>query len=396
MDGPAAQRSNLLTKRCALGADQDVPHSPASQASRYADAMASATNSSKSPAPDPDHVDRLSRFITGLPKAELHLHIEGSLEPEMLVELAARNGVELPFADVEAVRAAYSFTNLQSFLDIYYQGAAVLQTEADFYDLMKAYLVRAHADGVVRTEMFFDPQTHTERSIGFDVFMPGFLKAMADAETEMGVSTGLIMCFLRHLPGSAAVETFHAAADYHDQLLGVGLDSAEVGNPPENFVEAFDLAAEAGLHRVTHAGEEGPPSYITGALDALGAERIDHGVRAEEDPALMDRLAMSGIALTVCPRSNLELCVIDDLADHNLKRLADAGLTITLNSDDPAYFGGYVAKNYLDTALALDLTEADLVSFARNSIDATFASAEQQAEWTRSLDDYVDGFGLSG
>lgn len=333
--------------------------------------------------------DELARFITGLPKAELHLHIEGSLEPEMLVALAERNGVELPFADVEAVRAAYSFTNLQSFLDIYYQGAGVLQTRDDFYDLMWAYLVRAHADGVVRSEIFFDPQTHTERDIGFDVFMPGFLDAMADAESEMGISSGLIMCFLRHLPGSAAVETFHAAADYHHRLLGVGLDSAEVGNPPENFIEAFDLAAAAGLHRVAHAGEEGPPAYITGALDALGVERIDHGVRAEEDPELMARLAESDIALTVCPRSNLELCVVDDLADHNLKRLAAAGLTITINSDDPAYFGGYIAKNYLDTALALDLSTAELAEFARNSLDASFVPATQKAEWNVALDHYL-------
>jgi len=331
----------------------------------------------------------LQDFVRGLPKAELHLHIEGSLEPELMVALAARNGMDLPYADTEQVRAAYSFSNLQSFLDIYYQGAAVLQTEADFYDLMHAYLQRAHADGVVRAEIFFDPQTHTERGIGFDVFMPGFLHAIADAETECGISAGLIMCFLRHLPGSAAVETFHQAAPYHDQLIGVGLDSAEVGNPPENFVEAFALARDAGLHLVAHAGEEGPPAYIVSALDALGAERIDHGVRCEEDPALVARLAESQTALTVCPRSNLELCVVDDLTQHNLKRLMAAGLKVTINSDDPAYFGGYVAKNYLDTAVALSLTPEDLAQLARNSLEASFAPTPDQARWIEALDDYL-------
>ncbi|MEE9415848.1 MAG: adenosine deaminase [Acidimicrobiales bacterium] len=323
-------------------------------------------------------------WVRALPKAELHLHIEGSLEPELLFELAERNGISLPYSDVEAVRAAYSFSDLQSFLDIYYQGASVLRTEQDFHDLMAAYLQRAHADGVRRTEIFFDPQTHTERGIGFDVFMPGFTSAIESAEAELGISSGLIMCFLRHLPGAAAVETFHEAADHLDSIIGVGLDSAEVGNPPEGFVEAFDLAAEAGLHRVAHAGEEGPPAYIWGALDALGVERIDHGVRSEDDPALLARLAEEQIPLTMCPLSNLELCVVGDLADHNIGRLLDQGLMVTINSDDPAYFGGYVGDNYLATAAALNLSRDQLTQLANNSIEASFATVDQKATWLTS------------
>ena len=331
----------------------------------------------------------MAAFVRGLPKAELHLHIEGTLEPEMLFELAGRNGVELPFEDAAAVRAAYSFTDLQSFLEIYYQGAAVLQTEADFYDLMAAYLRRAHADGVRRAEMFFDPQTHTERGIGFDVFMEGFTAAMAEAEASSGISSALIMCFLRHLPGEAACDTFRAAEGWLDRIVGVGLDSSEVDHPPEEFAEAYAMARAAGLRPVAHAGEEGPPAYITGALDALGAERIDHGVRCEEDPALVARLVDSQTPLTVCPLSNLALCVVDDLADHNLKRLLDAGLRVTINSDDPAYFGGYVADNYLAAAAALGLARADLARCARNSLEACFAPEPQRRSWLAELDAYL-------
>ena len=331
----------------------------------------------------------LSAFVRGLPKAELHLHIEGTLEPEMLFELAGRNGVELPFTDEAAVRAAYSFTDLQSFLDIYYQGAAVLQTPQDFYDLMAAYLRRAHADGVRRAEMFFDPQTHTERGVGFGVFMEGFTSAMADAEAATGISSGLIMCFLRHLPGEAACDTFRAAEAWLDRIIGVGLDSSEADHPPEEFAEAYAMARAAGLRPVAHAGEEGPPSYITGALDALGAERIDHGVRCEEDPALVRRLAEAQTPLTVCPLSNLALCVVDDLAGHNLKRLLDAGLKVTINSDDPAYFGGYVADNYLAAASALGLTRAELTQCARNSLEASFAAADQKQAWLADLGAYL-------
>ena len=323
--------------------------------------------------------------MRGLPKAELHLHIEGTLEPEMLFELAGRNGVELPFTDEAAVRAAYSFTDLQSFLDIYYQGAAVLQTGQDFYDLMAAYLRRAHADGVRRAEMFFDPQTHTERGVGFDVFMEGFTSAMADAEAATGISSDLIMCFLRHLPGEAACDTFRAAEAWLDRIIGVGLDSSEADHPPEEFAEAYAMARAAGLRPVAHAGEEGPPSYITGALDALGAERIDHGVRCEEDPALVRRLAEAQTPLTVCPLSNLALCVVDDLSGHNLKRLLDAGLKVTINSDDPAYFGGYVADNYLAAASALGLARAELAQCARNSLEASFAAADQKQAWLADL-----------
>ena len=331
----------------------------------------------------------LAGFVRGLPKAELHLHIEGTLEPEMLFELAGRNRVELPFEDEAAVRAAYSFTDLQSFLDIYYQGAAVLQTTQDFYDLMAAYLRRAHADGVRRAEMFFDPQTHTDRGVGFEVFMEGFTSAMADAEASSGISSALIMCFLRHLPGEAACETFRAAEGWLDDIIGVGLDSSEVDHPPEDFAEAYTMARAAGLRPVAHAGEEGPPAYITGALDALAAERVDHGVRCEDDPDLMARLVAAQTPLTVCPLSNLALCVVDDLADHNLKRLLDAGLKVTINSDDPAYFGGYVADNYLAVATALGLSRAELARCARNSLEACFAPAAQKQAWVSELDAYL-------
>jgi adenine deaminase len=328
-------------------------------------------------------------FIRGLPKAELHLHIEGTLEPELMFQLAARNGIDLPFGSVEEVRAAYEFDDLQSFLDIYYQGASVLQTEQDFYDLMQAYLVRAVADGVRRAEIFFDPQTHTDRDIGFPVFMEGFLRAIADAEADSGISAGLIMCFLRHLPGDAAVETWHRASDYHDRILGVGLDSSEVGNPPELFADAYGLARAAGLHSVAHAGEEGPPDYITGALDALGAERIDHGVRCEEDPELMRRLVEEGRPLTMCPLSNVKLRVFDRLEDHNLMRLLNRGVRVTINSDDPAYFGGYVGDNYIATAAALRLDEWDLARLARNSIEATFLHPDAKDRLIAELEAYV-------
>jgi adenosine deaminase len=317
-------------------------------------------------------------FVRSLPKAELHLHIEGTLEPEMMVALAERNGIELPFATVDEVRAAYEFSDLQSFLDIYYQGAAVLVTEQDFYDLMFAYLERAAADGVRRAEIFFDPQTHTERGIEFPVFMDGFTRAIADAEKHWGLSAALIMCFLRHLSGDAAIGAWHAAEPFADRIIGVGLDSGEVGNPPEWFAQAYAFARAAGLHSVAHAGEEGPPQYITGALDALGAERIDHGVRCDEDSALVERLVSEEIPLTMCPLSNVKLRVFDRLEDHNLKRLLNRGVRVTINSDDPAYFGGYVLDNYVATAEALDLSREDLIALARNSIEASFLGAEDK------------------
>lgn len=317
-------------------------------------------------------------FIRALPKAELHLHIEGTLEPEMMFDLAARNGIDLPFANVEEVRAAYEFSDLQSFLDIYYQRAAVLVTEQDFFDLMYAYLERAAADGVRRAEIFFDPQTHTERGIGFSVFMGGFTRAMQAAYNEWGISAALIMCFLRHLPGEAAVETWSEAAPYADLMIGVGLDSSEVGNPPEWFAAAYQLARDAGLRAVAHAGEEGPPAYIVGALDSLGAERIDHGVRSAEDPALIERLVAERIPLTMCPLSNVKLRVFDRLEDHNLKDLLDRGVRVTINSDDPAYFGGYALDNYVAAAEALNLSRDDLITLARNSIEATFLPVDEK------------------
>ena len=328
-------------------------------------------------------------FIRGLPKAELHVHIEGTLEPEMMFEFEKRNGIDLPFDSVEEIRAAYEFDNLQSFLDIYYEGADVVRTTQDFYDLMQAYLERAAADGVRRAEIFFDPQTHTERGIGFPVFMDGFLGAIADAEVELGISSALIMCFLRHLPGEAAIAVWEEASGYHGDLLGVGLDSSEVGNPPERFAEVYALARAAGLRAVAHAGEEGPSDYITGALAVLGVERIDHGVRCEDDNALMRRLVDEGIPLTMCPLSNVKLGVFDRLEDHSLVRLLNRGVKVTINSDDPAYFGGYIGDNYIAVAEAFGLDEWDLVRLARNSIDATFLPVAEKEALLAELEEYA-------
>jgi len=333
----------------------------------------------------------LESYVKGLPKAELHVHIEGTLEPDLMFELAKRNSVEIPYSTVDDVAAAYSFVDLQSFLDIYYEAASVLVTEQDFYDLMAAYLRRAAADGVRRAEIFFDPQTHTGRGVGYDIFMPGFLRAIDDLEGEVGISAGLILCYLRHLSGEAACETFREASAYHHRLLGVGLDSSEVPNPPQLFADAFELARVAGLRAVAHAGEEGPPAYVTAALDHLGVERIDHGVRSEEDEVLVGRLVESEVPLTMCPLSNLALGVLDRLQDHNLKRLMDRGVKVTVNSDDPAYFGGYIADNYVAVAEALDLSRSDLAQLARHSLEATFASWEDRAGWISELDVYVAG-----
>ena len=318
-------------------------------------------------------------LITALPKAELHVHIEGTLEPQMMFAQAARNGVVLPFASVEAVRAAYEFTDLQSFLDIYYQGAAVLLTSRDFEDLMWAYLVRAASDGVRHSEMFFDPQTHTERGIGFPVFMEGFARARERAGRELGMSTGLIMCFLRHLGEPAALDTLEAATPFLDQMVGAGLDSTEVGYPPSQFQRVMGRSREAGLHIVAHAGEEGPPEYVWEALDLLGAERIDHGVRAEGDPKLLARLAADQVPLTTCPLSNVRLRGVARIEDHNLKRLLDRGLKVTVNSDDPAYFGGYVADNYRAVQDGLGLSDVEITKLARNSIEASFLDATAEA-----------------
>ncbi len=331
----------------------------------------------------------MDEFVRGLPKAELHLHIEGTLEPEMAFALAERNDVTLPYRSVEELRAAYDFTDLQSFLDVYYATAVVLQTEADFYDLTFAYLQRAATDGVRRAEIFFDPQTHTARGVPFEVVLTGITEAMADGRERLGVSSGLILCFLRHLPPEEAMATFEEALPYRDRLLGVGLDSSEVGNPPELFVDVYDRARAEGLHLVAHAGEEGPADYVRQALDLLGVERIDHGVRAEDDPPLVSRLAREGIPLTMCPLSNVRLRVFDRLEDHNLARLMEAGVKVTINSDDPAFFGGYVGTNYVETAAALGLTRADLIGLARNSLEATFLPADEKEALVAELDAYA-------
>ena len=333
--------------------------------------------------------DRYIEFLRGLPKAELHIHIEGTLEPEMMFDMATRNGVPLPFATVEETRDAYNFSGLQSFLDIYYQGAAVLQTEQDFYDLTIAYLERAHADGIRRTEIFFDPQTHTERGVDFGTVIDGLWRAREEASTRWGLSSDFIMCFLRHLSADQAVETMNHAIPYLDRIIGVGLDSSEIGNPPEPFAPAFRMARNLGLRAVAHAGEEGPPEYILGALDALGAERIDHGATAERDDALMDRLVADQIPLTICPISSLRLKVYDAMEDAHLKRFYERGVKVTINSDDPSYFGGYLLDNYVAVGEEVGLSLGDLVAIARNSLEATFLSQDAKNDLLADFDAYV-------
>lgn len=314
----------------------------------------------------------LNALIDRLPKAELHLHLEGSLEPELMFELAKRNQVDIPFKTVEEVRAAYEFANLQEFLDIYYVGMNVLITEQDFFDLTWAYLERAHADNVRHVEVFFDPQGHTDRGIAFKTVITGITRALDQAETEWGLTSKLILCFLRHLSEEAAFVTLEEAKPYLDQIEAVGLDSSELGHPPSKFERVFAAAAELGLKRVAHAGEEGPPAYVYEALDLLKIDRLDHGNRALEDGALVKRLAAEGMTFTVCPLSNLKLCGVSDLRDHPLKRMLDLGLKATVNSDDPAYFGGYVNENFKQTAEAVGLSAADIIALARNSFAGSF------------------------
>ena len=328
---------------------------------------------------------RLPELLRRMPKAELHVHIEGTLEPEMIFVLAQRNGVQLPCASVEALRAAYAFTNLQSFLDLYYAGASVLLTEQDFYDMAWAYFERAKADGVVRAELFFDPQTHTARGVPMGAVIEGLGRACADAQGRLGISADLILCFLRHLSEDEALETLEEALPWREHFIGVGLDSSEVGHPPEKFTRVFARARALGLHRVAHAGEEGPPAYVWSALDVLQVERIDHGVQSIHDAALMKRLADTRMPLTVCPLSNLKLCVFKDLADHNLARMLDAGVCVTLNSDDPAYFGGYLLENYLQTFAALHLGAPHAYKLAANSLEASFASEADKHRWMHEL-----------
>ena len=331
-------------------------------------------------------VSRLPELLRAMPKAELHMHIEGSLEPELIFALAQRNKVALAYDSVEALRAAYAFTDLQSFLDIYYAGASVLLHEQDFYDMARAYLDRAVADNVVHTEIFFDPQTHTERGVAMETVINGLYRACRDAQIEQGISSSLILSFLRHLSEESALQTLEAALPLRDRFIGVGLDSSELGNPPEKFERVFARCKQLGLHLVAHAGEEGPPAYIWGALDVLNVERIDHGVQSEQDALLMQRLVKEQIPLTVCPLSNLKLCVIKDLADHNLPRLLAAGLKVMINSDDPAYFGGYVNENCTQLFAATGMGAPEAYQLARNSLEASFASEAQKAEWIAKLD----------
>ncbi|WP_133647850.1 adenosine deaminase [Paraburkholderia flava] len=335
-------------------------------------------------------IDKVARA----PKAELHIHIEGSLEPELIFKLAERNGVKLPYASIDELRTAYAFTDLQSFLDIYYAGASVLLHEQDFYDMTMAYVERALEDHVAHTEIFFDPQTHTERGVSIDTVVAGIERALADGE-KRGLSSKLILCFLRHLSEEDALATFDAALPLFDRyahrLIGVGLDSSERGHPPSKFERVFAKARAKGLKLVAHAGEEGPPSYVYEALDLLKVDRVDHGVRSIEDPALVTRLADSRVALTVCPLSNLKLCVFDDLTKHTLKALLDRGVAVTVNSDDPAYFGGYVNTNYFATIEALQLTDREVYTIVRNSFEASFVTPAERAALIARLDGYWHG-----
>ena len=332
----------------------------------------------------------LHDLLRAMPKAELHIHIEGSLEPELIFALARRNGVALAYPSVDALRQAYAFTDLQSFLDIYYAGASVLLQEQDFFDMAWAYFQRAKADGVVHAELFFDPQTHTDRGVPMATVIHGLARACKQAGNELGVSAALILCFLRHLSEEAALATLDAALPYREHFIGVGLDSSERGHPPEKFARVFARARDLGLHLVAHAGEEGPPAYIWSALDVLKVQRIDHGVRCVEDPALVQRLAAERVPLTVCPLSNVKLCVFKTLAEHNLPALLDAGLCATINSDDPAYFGGYLLENYVQTFMALpQLGREHALTLARNSLQASFAAAEDKARWLATLDRLV-------
>jgi len=334
-------------------------------------------------------VDDMTTFLNGLPKAELHVHIEGTLEPELLFEMAERNQIELAHASVDALRAAYQFNSLQDFLDLYYQGAGVLQTEQDFYDLTRAYLTRVHRDNVRHTEVFFDPQTHTDRGIAFSVVIDGIHRALEDGQTEMGISSKLILCFLRHLDQEAAEATLDEALAYRDRIVGVGLDSSEQGHPPSKFEQVFRRAREEGFLTVAHAGEEGPVEYIRQALELLAVRRIDHGNAAIGDDRLMRDLAEHAVPLTMCPLSNLRLCVVDDLVHHPLRTMLDRGLLVTVNSDDPSYFGGYLNDNYQAIQRALDLDRDQLLRLARNSFEASFLTATEKTSLLAEVDEYA-------
>lgn len=331
-------------------------------------------------------------FLQALPKVELHLHIEGSLEPEMMFNLAQRNGVSLPYADVEAVREAYNFSNLQSFLDLYYQGAEALIGEQDFYDLTFAYMQKCHQQNVRHVEIFFDPQTHTDRGIGFSCVFEGISKALEAAQKEFAISSEIILCFLRHLSEEAAFDTLAQAFPYKHKIKAVGLDSSEVGHPPEKFARVFAKAREQGYLTVAHAGEEGPADYIWQALKLLDIKRVDHGVRCLEDEALVEHLVAHGIPLTVCPNSNIRLKVFEKMEDHNLKSLLEKGLKVTLNSDDPAYFGGYMLENFVNVQQALGLSAAQWIEITRNSIEASFASPQRKTQLHHELEQVIDEY----
>ena len=325
-------------------------------------------------------------LIKKIPKAELHLHIEGTFEPELMFEIGRRNGIKSRFETIEALKEAYNFHNLQSFLDIYYEGAGVLIHEKDFYDLTMAYLTRCHEDHVVHTEIFFDPQTHTDRGVKFETVYRGIRSALDDAKKKWGITSHMIMCFLRHLTEEAAEKTLTEALPFKEGIIAVGLDSSEVGHPPSKFKNVFARAIKEGFLTVAHAGEEGPPEYIWEALDILKVKRIDHGVRAGEDEKLMERLVKERMPFTVCPLSNLKLCVVKNLSDHNLKKLLGRGACITINSDDPAYFGGYMNENFLQTTKALDLSSIEIKLLARNSFEASFLSAQEKERWYREIE----------
>jgi adenine deaminase len=336
--------------------------------------------------------EQLSAFVRGMPKAELHIHIEGSLEPELIFALAERNRVSLPYTSVEALRAAYAFTNLQSFLDIYYAGASVLLSEQDFFDMAWAYFLRAKADNITHAELFFDPQTHTDRGVPFSAVIDGLRRACDQAQRELNIQAELILCFLRHLDEASALATLEEARPHLGKFIGVGLDSSEVGHPPEKFARVFAEARKLGLRAVAHAGEEGPPAYIWSALDVLKVERIDHGVQSLKDPDLVARLVRERVPLTVCPLSNVKLCVFEHLSQHNLKQMLDLGLVATVNSDDPAYFGGYLNQNFVETFEALPLRASDALTLARNSFEASFASPDQKRLQYDRLQACAEGF----
>ncbi|MGR2668149.1 adenosine deaminase [Vibrio campbellii] len=331
----------------------------------------------------------MNAFIQGLPKVELHLHIEGSLEPELLFELAQRNNIDIPYESPQELRKAYEFEDLQSFLDIYYQGANALRTEQDFYDLTWAYLERCKADNVIHTEIFFDPQTHTDRGIEFETVINGIHRAMQDGNEQLGITSQIIACFLRHLSEESAIETLQSIIRHQDKIIGVGLDSSELGHPPEKFKRAFQQAKDAGLLTVAHAGEEGPAQNIVDSVEMLRVSRVDHGVRCVEDESLMDALIESKMPLTVCPLSNIKLCVFDAMEQHNIVDLLRKGVAVTINSDDPAYFGGYMTDNFMAVSNAHPMTKSELAQFTINAINASFISEAMKAKYRAQVADYL-------